>query len=294
MDKSQFFTTKEVANYLKINEKKVYQLIKEGEIPCTRVAGKWLFPKHLIDEWIAESIQKQKDIFIAGSNDPFLNVLINKYNKDFFPESLIYYACIGSAKGLEALAKGKAVMAATHLFDPETQDYNLPFLSKYLEDIPVIVINLVYREQGFLVKKGNPLHIKDFSDLTKERVRFINRNLGSGTRLLLDYHLAQKKISPEQIQGYEKEVNTHLEVGLQIIRNEADVGIGIRYVAEMLGLDFISIAWERFDLVVRKDDYRLKPIKKFFSLLDPLNLSLFAHQFQGYDFKETGKVIFEG
>ena len=139
MGKSQFFTTKEVAKYLKINEKKVYQLIKEGEIPCTRVAGKWLFPKHLIDEWIAESIQKQKDVFIAGSNDPFLNLLINKYNKDFFPDSLIYYACIGSARGLEALAKGKAVMAATHLFDPETQDYNLPFLSDFQYPPPACI-----------------------------------------------------------------------------------------------------------------------------------------------------------
>ncbi len=292
MEESKLLTTKEVAKYLKINEKKVYQLVKERAIPCTRVAGKWLFPKDLIDEWINESVQRRRDIFIAGSNDPFLSFVINLYTKRFFPDSLVYYASIGSAKGLEALSQHKATIAATHLFDPESEDYNLPYLPKYLGSSEIIVINLTYREQGFILPKGNPLNIKDFSDLAAKKVRFINRNFGSGTRLLLDYHLSQRGIKPDEIRGYEKEVNTHLEVGLSILNKEADVGIGIHYIANTLNLDFVAIGWERFDLVLRREDYYLSSIKNFLSLLDPLDISLYAKQFPGYDFKDTGKILF--
>lgn len=293
MDDVDLLTTKEVAKYLKINEKKVYQLIKEGNIPCTRVAGKWLFPKTLIDNWIVESVEKEKDILIAGSNDLFLNVVIEQYTKKFFPNSIIYYASIGSANGLQALTHRKAIIASTHLFHPETGDYNIPYVDRYLGNESVVVVNLAYREQGFLVKKGNPLNIKDFWDLTKEKIRFINRNIGSGTRFLLDYHLTKLGINAQQINGYDQEVNTHLQVGLRIVKEEADVGIGIHYIAELLGLNFIPINWERFDLVLFKKDVYRKPIKDFFALLDPLNINLFSKTFPGYDFKDTGKIIFE-
>ncbi len=294
MSKIELLTTKEVAKYLKINEKKVYQLIKEGKIPCTRVAGKWLFPKNLIDKWIIEGVEKRKDILIAGSNDPFLNMVINQYTRKYFPDSLIYYASIGSAKGLIALAQGKALIASIHLFHPETQEYNIPYLSKYLGSEKSVLVNLAYREQGFIVKKGNPLGIKSFEDLKRNKIKIINRNKGSGTRLLLDYYLKRLNINPEKIRGYENEVNTHLEVGLSVLKGNADVGIGIRYIAEFLGLDFIPIAWERFDLVILKDNLYIKPIRNFLAFLDPLNINLFSQKLAGYDLKDTGKIIFEG
>ncbi|MCD6319503.1 MAG: substrate-binding domain-containing protein, partial [Candidatus Desulfofervidaceae bacterium] len=113
-------------------------------------------------------------------------------------------------------------------------------------------------------------------------------------RLLLDYHLAKQGIKSDQIKGYGQEVNTHLEVGLSILKGEADVGIGIRYVATLLNLEFIPIGWERFDLVCRQDDFYRKPVKEFFGLLEPLNIDLFfSKRFPGYDFKDTGKIIFE-
>jgi len=294
MPKIELLTTKEVAKYLKINEKKVYQLIKEGEIPCTRVAGKWLFPKNLIDKWITEGVEKEKDILIAGSNDPFLNMVINQYTKKYFPASLIYYASIGSAKGLIALVQGKALLASTHLFYPETQEYNIPYLSKYLGSEKSVVVNLAYREQGFMVKEGNPLAIKRFEDLKRNEIKIINRNEGSGTRLLLDHHLKQLGINPEEIRGYEDEVNTHLEVGLSVLKGKVNVGIGIHYIADFLGLEFIPIGWERFDLVILKDNFHIKPIRNFLALLDLLNINLFSQKFAGYDFKDTGKAIFEG
>jgi excisionase family DNA binding protein len=293
MKNSPLLTTKEVATYLKINEKKVYQLIKEGKIPCSRIGGKWLFPKKLIDEWITKSVQTQKDLFIAGSNDIFLQELITSFINENFPESLVYYTSIGSAKGLKSLAMEKANIAAAHLFDPGTGEYNIPFLKKYLGSTGVVVINLVYREQGLLLQKGNPHEIKGLEDLARKKIKFINRNVGSGTRLLLDYELKQKHLSPEEINGYHIEVNTHLDVGLSILSGRVDAGIGIRYIAHWLGLEFVPISWERFDLIIKKDDFYLPSIQKFLSLLDPIKISLYSPKFPGYDFKDTGRIIFE-
>ncbi len=287
------FTTKEVANYLKINEKKVYQLIKQGSIPCTRVAGKWLFPKEMIDEWIKRSVKTQQDIYIAGSNDPYLDYLISIFTKKNFPNILVFYASIGSAKGLTSLATNKATIAATHLFDPKSGEYNLPFIKKYLNDTPVVVVNFAYREQGFIVQKGNPLQIKEIMDLTKQGIRFINRNPGSGTRLLFDYLIQKAEINSSLIKGYSQELNTHLDVGLHIFSGRADVGLGIKYIAELLDLDFIPITSERFDLVIRKEDFDLHHIQKILSLLDPINTSLYAERFPGYDFKDTGRIIYQ-
>ncbi|WP_459893556.1 substrate-binding domain-containing protein, partial [Desulfothermus okinawensis] len=213
---SILFTTKEVANYLKINEKKVYQLVKEGAIPATRVAGKWLFPKEMIDQWLKRSVKTKQDIYIAGSNDPFLSYLISIFTKKYFPDILIFYASIGSAKGLISLSSNKATIAATHLFEPKSGKYNLPFIKKYLNDTPVVVVNLAYREQGFLVRKGNPFQIKEVKDLTKQNVRFINRNQGSGTRLLFDYLMQKSQVKSSSIIGYDTELNTHLDVGLYV------------------------------------------------------------------------------
>lgn len=290
---NELFTTKDVANYLKINEKKVYKLIKDGKIPCTRVAGKWLFPKRLIDEWIERSVKSQQDIYIAGSNDPFLEYLVSLFLKESFPDMLIYYANIGSSKGFLSLAANKSDIAVSHLFDMRTREYNLPFIKKYLDNVPVTVINFAYRQQGFIVKKGNPYQIENITALIGKNIKFVNRNTGSGTRLLLDYILQKSDIDPSQINGYNREVNSHIEVGLEILHNNADVGIGIRYIADILGLDFIPITSERIDLIIRKDDFNLHHLQKFISLLDPIKISLYADKFQGYDFQDTGRIIYQ-
>ncbi len=285
-------TTKEVSKYLKINEKKVYQLIKEGKIPCTRIAGKWLFPKESIEKWIRESVESEKDIFIAGSDDLILKQLINKYIEKNFPQSLAYYADVGSLKGILALSCGKAFIAATHLFDAETGEYNLPYLSKYLQNEEYAVINLSYRNQGLIVNKGNPLEIKEIGDITKKKVRFINRNPGSGTRVLFDYYLNKLNINPKDIIGYKNEVNKHFDIGLKILHGEVDVGLGIESVSDILRLDFIRITQERFDLVISKQHLYTKPVRDFLSLIDPVFIHTLFKKPIGYDLKDTGKIIY--
>jgi excisionase family DNA binding protein len=291
MESQELLTTKEVAAYLKINEKKVYQLIQEGSIPCTRVVGKWLFPLAHINRWLEEETENARSIMIAGSDDPLLISLIEEFNRAHFPRHLAFHAALGSQKGLIALAAGKAQIAGVHLFHPPTDSYNLSYIEKHLGGRKHVVVNLAFRRQGLLVAPGNPLKIGNISDLKKPGLRFVNRNPGSGTRYLLDYLLGQAGLQGGEISGYERECTTHLETGLEILRNSADAGIGIEYAARLLKLDFIPLVEERFDLVVLKESFNAHPTRDFFAFIEPERLTLKSESFPGYDFRSTGSKI---
>ncbi|MCD6535133.1 MAG: helix-turn-helix transcriptional regulator [Deltaproteobacteria bacterium] len=291
MDTKQLLTTKEVAAYLKINEKKVYQLIQEGTIPCTRVVGKWLFPLEQINRWLEEQTEMAKNILVAGSDDPLLITLIEEFNRVHFPQHLAFHASLGSQRGLISLAAGKAQIAGVHLFHPPTGEYNLPYVEKHMAGKKYVAVNLAYRRQGFLVPAGNPLGIKKIADLDRKEVRLVNRNPGSGTRYLLDYLLGKEKLLPNRINGYEVERVTHLEVGLEILGGDADVGIGIEYTAHLLKLDFIPLIEERFDLVTMKESFAAHPLKDFFAFLEPERLTLKTETFKGYDFRSCGSIV---
>ena len=225
---NELMNTKEVADYLNIHEKQVYALIKTGRMPATRVTGKWLFPKNVIDDWIEsnaksglEQARRKSDritgaLLASGSNDPVLDVLYNCVRKAH-PELFIFSANTGSTQGLIALEKGYTDIAWSHLLDPETGEYNIPYLEKLVPSVKAVVVNLFFRELGFVMTRGNPLNIKGFEDLNRKGVRFINRQAGSGTRILLDNHLEKAGIPPGRIDGYDQEVSTHAEVGLAIL-----------------------------------------------------------------------------
>jgi excisionase family DNA binding protein len=289
--------TKEIATYLGINEKQVYQLIKKGKIPATRVTGKWLFPKRIVDEWIETTARQNlgsksltlpldDQIIILGSNDLILDFLLVRL-RERFPESIILSGNIGSMAGLQALKKGKAHVVGAHLLDPRSGQYNLPFI----KGERVIIVNLAYRQQGILVYPGNPLKIQGLEDLVDKPVRFINRQKGSGTRLLLEIYLEQLKISPTKIQGYQREVVTHLEVGLEILRGKADAGIGLFSIAKYLGLDFIPLTKERFDLLIPNDYFFLPQIQYLIEILGSLDYRAKAAELGGYDTNESGKIV---
>ncbi len=293
METKELLTTKEVAAYLKINEKKVYQLIQEGSIPCTRVVGKWLFPLDHINRWLEEETENARNIMIAGSDDPLLLNLIEEFNRSHFPRHLAFHAALGSRNGLVALAAGKARIAGVHLFHPPTGTYNLPYIEKHLGGKKRVVINLAFRRQGLLVAPGNPLQISGIRDLKRPGLRFVNRNPGSGTRYLLDYLLGREGIETAGIAGDRHEVTTHLEVGLEVLRGGADAGMGIEYVARRLKLDFIPLAEERFDLVTLQENFLSHPTRDFFTFVEPERLTLRSGDFPGYDFRSTGAKIVE-
>jgi putative molybdopterin biosynthesis protein len=287
-------TTRELADFLRLNEKKVYQLIREGNIPHVRIAGKWLFPKKHIIGWIDENVQREKDILIVGSDDILLSRLLSVYSREKFPHSLAFYSPVGSLRGIEALSQKKGQACCVHLLDMETGEYNLPLLRRHLSSQEYIVLTLWYRNQGLIIKKGNPLGIRGLEDVVKKSAKFVNRNEGSGTRFLLDYLLAQKELEVEEINGYADAVDTHLEVALKVFFGEADVGIGIEYVTHLLPLDFIALQEERFDLVIPRTFWSSKVIKGLISYIDPVKIHRFSRTLPGYNLKDTGKVIFEG
>jgi excisionase family DNA binding protein len=299
---NELMSTKEVAEYLDIHEKQVYALIKTGRIPCTRVTGKWIFPKKFIDKWIDtnaktglkqarnKSGQISGSILASGSNDPVLDMLLTATKKSH-PDFYIFSANTGSINGLNTLNLGLTDIALSHLFDPETGQYNIPYLSKYLPNINPVVVNLFHRELGFLILPDKASQIKGFESLISKKIRFINRQKGSGTRLLLDYHLQRLGIAVDQIDGYEKEVYTHFEVGLSIISGEADVGIASAIVGKLLGLTFKPITSECFDMILDQTTYFQSGLQSFIETLKSDTFKGRVEKIGGYDFKDSGKIL---
>lgn len=299
----ELMNTKEVAKYLGIHEKQVYALIKLKRIPSTRVTGKWVFPRKLIDEWIETNTHrgleqaKQKSrkiggaLLASGSNDPILDML-HTYIRKWHPEFYIFSANTGSTDGLKALNSGYTDIAWSHLLDPKSGEYNIPFLSTYLPNLKPVVVNLFHRDLGFIVFPRNPCHIRGFEDLPEKGVRFINRQKGSGTRILLDHHLKRLKIPASKIQGYEKEVYTHFEVGLSIFSKEADVGIGTIAISKFLGLPFIPITQERFDMILDQSTFFEKGIQAFIEILNSQEFRNRVERLGSYDFKNSGKILY--
>jgi putative molybdopterin biosynthesis protein len=288
----ELLTTKELADLLRLNEKKVYQLIKEGGVPHVRIAGKWLFPKGHVMRWIDERVQRERDVHMVGSDDILLARLLALYSRNNFPQSLTFYSPVGSLKGIQALAQKKGQACCTHLLDVETGEYNLPFLRRYLGSQKYVVVNLCYRNQGFIVKEGNPLGIKGLKDVVVKGARFINRNEGSGTRLLFEYLLREEGLEGTAITGLADEVDTHLEVALKVFFGEADVGMGIEYVTHLFPLAFIPLREERFDLVIPKELWSTDLMQGFLSYIDPVQIQRLVRTLPGYNLKETGKVLF--
>lgn len=301
------FNTREVAEYLQINEKQVYRLIRSGGIPCTRVTGKWLFPKSLVEDWVQHSSRTQsiksvrstavterfgldRGLLIAGSNDPLLDSLF-ELARQRYPEYLMYVTNLGSFGGLEALQQGKAHIALAHLRDAQTGAYNVPFLGQYLPLETTVAVTLCHRRVGLLYHAANP-SVTSLTDLRTNKLRFVNRQRGSGIRLLIDQQIQQEKLKPAQVKGYDMEVWTHWEVGLTILRHQADVGVASETVARLLGLGFHELVEERFDLVIPKDHYFTKPVQALLDVLSSTDLKARATSLGGYDLREIGKVAF--
>ena len=236
-----------------------------------------------------------KDTIVCiGSHDNTLDILSNILKKRH-PLFSFSSAHVGSMGGLMALKKGEAHMAGTHLLDEETGLYNVAFIRRLLPERRIVLINLTYREQGFVVKKGNPKGIRGFEDLTRDGVVFINRQSGAGTRLLTDKHLRESGIEPSRIMGYEREEYTHMGVASAVLGGIADTGLAILAAANAMELDFIPVAKERYDLAIPTDFMKLEMVG---ALLDIIrNDEEFRNTVMdmgGYDLSDMGKVMYEG
>jgi len=295
---NEFFNTKELAKYIGINEKKIYFMAKAGKLPGTRVTGKWIFPKKLIDEWIEENSRgvtssKKTDerefLLAAGSDDPSLGILRDLYAARKTSASL-FFANSGSSGGLAAVRDGVADFALSHLLDLETGEYNLTFVRRTISS-GVALVPLFHRELGLLLGAGNPLGLGTFTDLGRTGVRMINRQTGSGTRHYIDQQFSKLGIDAKKIKGYDVSVATHLEVGLKILREEADAGVATKATARLLGLDFIPLTQERFDIVIPKAGFFSPAIQTLLEVVGSREFRSRVDAMGGYDTSESGRMI---
>lgn len=300
----------EVAQMLNITKNTVYEMIKRGELPSYKVGRKIRIDKSDVENYInsqkntstsnsmpsfepnintkASSI-KNGEIIISGQ-DIILDILcriIESKTKNI----RTYRSNIGSYNGLYDMYNNKVSISSCHLWDSETDTYNTNFVKKLLPGVPCILINIAYRIQGFYVKKGNPKNIKDWNDLSRTDITMINREKGSGVRVLLDGKLHSFNISND-INGYENEETSHLSIASCVARGDADMGIGNEKVSKQVdNIEFIPLQKERYDLVIKKSDLN-NPIYK--SIIDILSSKEFKDKLEGlggYDLKDTGKTV---
>jgi excisionase family DNA binding protein len=298
---TQMLSTKEVAKFLGINEKMVYSLISEKGLPASKVTGKWIFPQHLVEQWVEASTvnypQSHKTLppydgllVIAGSNDVLMEKTLSIFNSRY-PGQLAVFGNLGSVGGINALRRSLCHIATSHLLQDNGQEYNFDFLKRQFDRMPVVV-NFCLRDQGILLQKGNPHKITCVGDLGKSGLRLVNRSLATGTRLLFDRELKQAGLAGERIAGYDHEVSRHMDVGLEILAGRADAGPGIRPVAAVLGLDFLTLRQERYDLLVTRERFFDQGIQYFLSLLHEKAFIQAAERLEGYDVSKSGKMIF--
>jgi len=298
-----FLNTREVARFLDINEKMVYALIADKGLPASRATGKWLFPRHLVEAWVenqtvnypktGSTLSKYEGLLIlAGSNDILLDRVVSLFNRTH-TDHLGVFGNLGSMGGIRALRRNFCHIASSHLLEENDRDYNFGFLGEELAQAPAVV-GLCRREQGLMVKRGNPKSIASVQDLVNPDVMVVNRAVGTGTRLLFDKLLVEAGVEGRKIQGFEREAQRHLDVGLEILSDRADAGPGIRAVASVLGLGFIPWRWERYDLIMLKERFFDRGVQLFLGLLHDPAVKALASDLDGYDLSVCGKMIYPG
>jgi putative molybdopterin biosynthesis protein len=232
-------------------------------------------------------------LVIAGSHDITLDLLAD-HMKERAPWITVSSSHVGSLAGLLAIQAGHCHLGGTHLLDPDTGEYNVPYLKQHLGGQRARLVTLARRQQGLMVKSGNPKGINGFADLTREDVTLVNRQAGSGTRVLLDYHLGQAGVSSADIRGYDHDEYTHTAVAVQVLAGGADVGLGILAAARALGLDFIPLMEERYDLCIPEIHFTDQRIR---ILLETLQTQAFRDAVAalgGYDVTPMGEIAWEG
>ncbi|SDE42757.1 helix-turn-helix transcriptional regulator [Sporomusa acidovorans] len=311
MDNNKALSTEQVADILHVSKSTIYDLIKKGEITSYKVGRKVRFTQEDVDNYIAKS----RSLQIALSNKAFLqNDLVFELNQccknfiicgqDVILDVLSNYlrlngvsalrAYIGSYDSLISLYQGKVQVTAAHLWDGDTDQYNIPYVRRLLPGIPAVIIHLTGRMQGFYVAKGNPKNIKTWNDFAREDITMINREKGAGSRVLLDENLRLLGISGRQINGYANETSSHLTVASAVSSGEVDVAIGSEKIAKQVdNIDFIPIKKERYQLIVKKDDLNTHEVMTMLKIVRSATFKKEFGNIGGYDTTDIGKIVAE-
>ena len=290
--------TQQVSDYLGVHEKQVYTLIHDRGLPATKITGKWLFPSHLVDRWLEANVINMPELqpflqttpellLIAGSDDSLLVRLITLF-RERHPESLVLQSRAGSSDGLTALKRGLVHIACVHLLDPQG-GYTTDHIREFLGD-DIAVVHFAGREQGVILRPGTSESVQDLSIALSMGMRWAVRDVGTGTRSLMDMELDRLGIDPESILADGVQVHSHLDTALAIHSGRADAGFGIEAAAHLAGCDFLPLRQERFDLIIRKENFFLPQVQNFIALLREDDFVEMASSLKGYDLKDSGKI----
>lgn len=249
--------------------------------------------KPLTAECLVSRDELEQTLVCVGSHDNILDLLANELMDQEKPITLAS-THVGSVGGLQALKRGTAHLGGSHLFDPDSQDYNFPFLDKYLPGVEVQAVNVAIRHQGLIVPKGNPKKISTIKDLADSQLMFINRQRGAGTRILFDDHLRQAGISSDQITGYDQEEFTHMAVAVNVLSQTADCGMGIYAAAKALDLDFVPLARERYDLIIPAAHMQDPKVQTVLALLRDGDFQNKIEDLGGYETQLSGRIMQPG
>ncbi|MBT2772848.1 helix-turn-helix transcriptional regulator [Halomonas sp. ISL-60] len=287
-----YLTTAEVADYLRLKERKVYDLVRQGQIPCSRVTGKLLFPRQQIDLWVLshlEGDQAQRfsvPLVVAGSQDPLLEWSIRESGSD------LAMLCQGSGDGVRRLIDGKAMLAGIHLLDASTQRYNEPSLLGLSGMSDLLIVHWAKRRQGLLLPTDNPLKIHGLNDLKRPDIRVAYRQPDAGAARLLSCLLARAGIDSSALNWAPHASLSEDDLAISISQGEADVGLGIEAAAHRQQLSFIPLCEEPFDLIMQRRSYFEPALQRLLAFTHQARFAERARQLGGYDLGEAGKIVY--
>lgn len=286
-------TTAEVAVYLRLKERTVYEMASKRQIPCTRATGKLLFSRKLIERWVEgrtdlpAGYDAAPPPIYAGSSDPLLEWALRESG------SKLAVLTSGSRDGLERLARGQALVAGIHIRDPGGDTWNVETIRREIPYPDIVAIRWAQREQGLLVAPGNPKSLRSLADLFETRPRIVLRPEGAGSRILFDSLVEQSGRDAAALDILPTEAQTEADLAATIAEGEADCGLGVAAAAKRSGLAFVALGIrESFDLVMRRRDYFEPPVQKLLRLARSDAFARRAASYDGYDLEQLGAVSF--
>ncbi len=290
-------STREVAEYLRLKERKIYDMVAQGEIPHSRVSGKLLFPRTLVDEWVKQSTagatltaMRNAPAVIAGSSDPLLEWAVRESRCGL--ATMTY----GSMDGVDRMVTGSACAAAMHIPSPggnaaRAGHRNVALASERLSHLDCVLIEWAKREQGLVVAAGNPHKIGKLADLTKPKLRVIQRQPGAGSYLLFLQLLTEARIDPDKLKTMQPAAQTETEIASAILDGRADAGLAVRAVARQFHLDFLPLTIERLDIAVLRPSYFDAPWQALMAFTGKPAFKRYAQTLAGYDIRGLGAVM---
>jgi len=294
----EFLTTSEAADYLRLGERKLYELVTTGAIPCTKVTGKWLFPRHELDLWVLSGLARPAGMLIAepppvvgGSQDELLDWSLRESGSGLGSMSE------GSMRGLERLQRNEVMAAAVHFHgldasDDLAGDASVEALRAAPDLHDAVLVAFVRREQGLVLPQGNPKHLHGLTDVLACGAKMAMRQQGTGAQMLLDVLLKRAGASTRDLRRAEVPCLTGPDLAELVRAGQADCGIATRATARSAGLDFVPLVWENFDLAMRQRSYFRPAMQALLRFLDERRLRQRAEELTGYDPSSAGQIRF--